>query len=925
MKNKLLRITCYVFSFFIPVLIFLFIMKNNDVVPFGNNTLAIYDLQGQYLSFISYYRTIFLSKENFLYTFSKPLGGDMVSLLTYYLFSPFNLLYLFFDNSSLPLGLSIVTLLKIGSAGLTMFIFLDYKYKNKSLGNLIFALSYALSSYMIVYHFNIMWIDAVIFLPLIILGFERIMEQKKPYLYAIFLAISIISNYYTGFMTCIFVVIFFFYRVYTKERDKIEKKNIYRLFIEGSLLAGVLSSIGWLNAIVAMSGTKTEIGNGDMTSFKLLMELPGFFNNLSGGSFTGVNEIIAGAPLIFAGCFCLYLAIMYFANKGVNKDERIGAGIIFGIFVVSFFVTAINNFWHGGAAPNWFTYRFAFLFIFFMIYIASKELNEHLETIQARDYIFVILFATIQMFFNLFNKETNMFFIELPMAIVMLGATYALVKMKKPIIQFVSLSVILGVNLLDLTISGNQNIATHTEGNSHYMSNKQYQEDLEKITPVVDYVKSYDTSGDFYRMEKTFYRSSTYNLANNDSFLFDYPGISHYSSNDKLDVRNYIGERLGFHTNNVWNSYGLGSTLSSNALMNVKYIIDEDYFYNSYLISDRRFGARDFLTPLQDVEAKNKSISGEIHIFENPYTYGMGLMVPNRSNTKGRQGEWILDEDGNVKLDENGNKMVHWFDNFEYLNWVFKDMALENKEDIFHKANVTVSYENITKIDDNHYKLTNTSQEGSITFTVDIDTNNPNPYYYFITPRQDRYFKLYDRNNRNLYYFNYYNHGMNPISKNYSQQKYRLVLKENAIYDKVTFKTDFYYEDVSVLKKYIEEFQKNSLQLKQISSSHFKGEVKYNADKPTLMFSIPYEKYWEIKINGKTVPTKIMQDIFLATQLDNLKLKDGDILKVEIIYKYNGYIYTSFLGLIGIAYIICIGYLELDKKWKKNQNKEKHS
>ena len=85
--------------------------------------------------------------------------------------------------------------------------------KEVSLGLLpviaFFGIFYALSGYMAAYSWNIMWLDCIILFPLIMLGLERLVEEKRGMMYCLTLGVSILSNYYISIMTCIFMVIYF--------------------------------------------------------------------------------------------------------------------------------------------------------------------------------------------------------------------------------------------------------------------------------------------------------------------------------------------------------------------------------------------------------------------------------------------------------------------------------------------------------------------------------------------------------------------------------------------------------------------------------------------------------------------------------------------------------------------------------------------
>lgn len=113
-------------SLLIPIFCFLLILYTVKLWPFGEQTIVSLDLDSQYISFFSYLKEIFRDPTTLFYSFSKTLGGDMIGLVSYYLMSPFNLIALFFSTSNLPIAMTLIIILKIGSAGYTFNLFLKY-------------------------------------------------------------------------------------------------------------------------------------------------------------------------------------------------------------------------------------------------------------------------------------------------------------------------------------------------------------------------------------------------------------------------------------------------------------------------------------------------------------------------------------------------------------------------------------------------------------------------------------------------------------------------------------------------------------------------------------------------------------------------------------------------------------------------------
>ena len=200
-------------AFSVPILILLISYAFLSIFPFGNKSLIVYwDMREQYTVFFEYLKTMFAGQNDVFYTFSKFLGGDMVGLFAYYMSSPFNLLFWVFKNVNMAVMVLILTLLKTGFCGLTFNIYLSKKFKT-DYSTILFATIYALSGYSIIYKQNIMWLDGMIFLPLVLLGIEQILSADKIWCYIISLVAAIISNYYIGYMIGIFSVLYFAYVV----------------------------------------------------------------------------------------------------------------------------------------------------------------------------------------------------------------------------------------------------------------------------------------------------------------------------------------------------------------------------------------------------------------------------------------------------------------------------------------------------------------------------------------------------------------------------------------------------------------------------------------------------------------------------------------------------------------------------------------
>lgn len=202
----MLQLLCCLFLCLFGILVYL------KVYPFGDGTYIPVDAFPQYSSYLSYLKEIFFEGNSIFYSLGKSIGGEMYGLFAYYLASPFNLITLFFSKDKIALAFDIILIIKTSATSLSFFYFLNKKSRIK-ISNLIFALAYSLSAYSITYGFNIMWLDALILLPLVITGIDRLISEDKIMLYIISLSITLITNYYMGFMVCVFALMYFVYKL----------------------------------------------------------------------------------------------------------------------------------------------------------------------------------------------------------------------------------------------------------------------------------------------------------------------------------------------------------------------------------------------------------------------------------------------------------------------------------------------------------------------------------------------------------------------------------------------------------------------------------------------------------------------------------------------------------------------------------------
>lgn len=154
-----------------------------------------------------------------LWDFSIGMGGDILTTLHYYAIGdPLTLLSVFVPASYTEYLYAFLIILRLYLAGVTFSAFCHYR-KVSRFGTLCGSLVYmfcAFAVYAGVRHPY--FLNPLIYLPLLLLGVEKVFAGRKPHLFIAAVAISAASNFYFFYMLSVFTVLyalvrfFFIYR-----------------------------------------------------------------------------------------------------------------------------------------------------------------------------------------------------------------------------------------------------------------------------------------------------------------------------------------------------------------------------------------------------------------------------------------------------------------------------------------------------------------------------------------------------------------------------------------------------------------------------------------------------------------------------------------------------------------------------------------
>jgi len=905
-------------SFFIAGFIFLIILVS--VGLFDDKSIIISDLRTQVYPLLEYIKTNLFSGKFFIFDLVLGVGSGVFGILYYYLLSPFNILYLFINSPNIALASIII--LKSAFAALFCYKFLKYQFrKEKKLIFVVFSLLYALSSYYVSYNMVVEFLDAYMWFPLVLLGIDKIIKEKKYLLYVVSLIMVILSNYYFGYMICIFSFIYFNYsNLIQKRKVDLVKSNVR--FIGVSFLICLTLSFVFLPLLAEIGTYARNYGGGfGGRAFNVLFNLKDIFNHYIIGNFNDVNVINVSDFYLYTSIIVFPLIYFYFINNKIKMRERMGTGIIFLILLLSIGFNYVNYMWHGFGVPNGFNGRFTFMFILFIIMICTKSLY-NIKKFKLRHYI--ISFSMIYFFVFLYSVITYPHFITIKLLgyftliyILIVGSSLLLKRFNISLkYYFISLISVIGICLIgyylfNLDVKYLIYLVSIYIGiivlyNINKSKNLELKHYLILLFSILILIGVYSIGSNINNLDK---RTVIVLL-----LLLTYIVLLRYIPKYKklyivlavvlvleisINGYNYL-ERFPYRElddplyNDVISSIkknekSLFYRIEDNAFTSaINYSILYDYYGIDYFMSTINENYVEFF---KNIGVKNYNTSDNSLIYDGAYHLVSSLLgVKYYVDFIGLESKFyekigsvdkydIYKNDDSLSLgymvDSDLKKIKYKDDGLEYINDIYKLMT-DTDDDVLDKVNVSP-----VKKEKENYTFINSSDK-DFYLLVDLRLYCEIPLVYVEGELLD------NPNNTNMYYVeNHFDKG----------EKIDIVIRtDDYVYDEISGVHVSYYDD-DVYEDDIEILKKNPLNVTKINYDGFEGNVKVEED-GLLFLSTLYQDDLELYVDGKKYKKEKIFDTFVGAEL-----KKGEH-KIELKYKPKT-IYISLIpSILGLVLLI---------------------
>lgn len=943
----------YAASALLPMTIMLVVWAFIGMYPFGSKSLMAVDFGQQYISFFGLLKNAILTGDlsSLSYSFTKSLGGDMIGVLGYYLMSPFNIIYILAPLKYFGAAVFLTIWLRYGAIGLSFAFLLIRRYKGLETRKWLvplFSTAYALSGMLVSYQMNVIFYDAMIMLPIVIVYLEELLDGKSPYRYAFALGLAVLLQFYMGYMISIFIALYACYYVSPRLLIEGDLKAKIKNFSIPLLQALIYSIIGIATASVLLLPvffnlieSKGQVGGGMSFSFAFQINPLDILAKLVVGGFDTTSGWSAGPnlPNIYIGALGFLGFIFYFLSQKVEKAKKWAAGIVTLIFLISFVNEFVSKIWHMGQNPAGFFFRFSWLFSFFMLVLAYQAMKQKIVISKRTNCIIGLglLLSVVYLYFHQYSFVSKtqpqaisrflskfsilsvlgiaavtcfIFYayweksqksqlekmirmalaaVILLLAVVFLKTGYLLSQVGITAMLYLSILFILNFKISRLSMIVVSVLTIFEFGYNAYLSQVTFgYDDVHKFADATVSVKRV-TDNIQENADQKFYRIATdFAYSRTVPSLVSYPGLSTFSSSlerSTMDHFAFMGD-LGV---NAATQYSNGTPLTD-ALYGVRYFMSAKDFDPKEIEAhpDKMYFYR--FTDRFDL---HRYFTDKVYedkryvVYKNPNSFPLAYGTNSlvRNIQFGANNAFA---NQNIILNSMEGHQKTNNDTVEY----FKPLAfssIETENVIEEKVNKETG--------EAIYKRADSSKDAIIRYKVTPRTNYT---YYFFTPVSLIQNQDYSVLLNNKWLLN---------AKIFTQRQIWQLTDQTENQETVIefrFRTDHvdmsnagvYRADVDQIQQVLENRKKQGLHVTKFSNTHIVGDVSITDDSNYMMTSIPYSDGWKVKVDGKFVKTEKAWNAFLS-----FPISKGNH-KVEFVFRQKGVILGALLSIVSVAYLV---------------------
>ena len=880
-KNRYVFLTTVLATACIAVIYVIF-----SVFPFGSITVMRMDLYHQYGPLFAELYDRIVEHKSLLYSWNTGGGSSFLGNYLNYLSSPLSFLIFLFDKEDISYAITFIVALKCILSATSFSYYLKKSFNKDNYFLSAFGILYAFSAYFLAYYWNVMWLDAMIMLPLIALGIEKIFKTGDIKLYTVSLVILFFANYYMGYMCCIFAVLYFFVCfINTYSNDgKLNENAVYEkkystkalmnnVFINRGVKFAFASIIAALICAITLVPVFMILKNSSATSGTFPQTFKSYFDllDLITSHFALLETTIRSSgdnvlPNIYTGILTFILLPLFLVNNKIKLKEKATYVVLIIFFVFCFNNNCAEYIWHAFHFPNDLPYRYSYMYSFIIAVMGYKTIL-NFKGIKVKDIAYtglaIISFVIICQKF-LTNKMTNSTIYATIIFVTLWCGFLFLLKNKnaqKKTVSFVLVTFILCETIISSIVGLPLN-----------QDNKNYKENYKTYTDAINYIDNKDSG--FYRTELCYLNTRM------DPAYYGYNGISVFSSM-AYESYSQLQSSLGMQSNKV-NSYTYNTqTPVYNMMFNIKYLIQTDVS----------------LAPSSNLYKKIYTTSDKkSNVYESKYNLPIAYCVNSKID------DWVTDEGNPFEIQSDFVKLATGYSNvFKPVEYNSTDFDAVSGDDVTENGTYWLE------------KSDSSSNYGTETVSLS-PTIYGNLYLYVkssdlktITVNSEKVSDI-TQSMEDAYILDlgYHNKGDEV-----------LVSLDASKMESESTSFDFYCytADDTVVKNMYNSLAGNSLNVESYSDTTIKGTVKAK-ENCYLYSSIPYDDGWSVYVDGKKAETFEIGGTLLA-----IELTPGQH-RIEYKYFPVGFLYGIIISAVTV-FGLCGFYIYNKSSLKLNKSKRR--
>ena len=680
---------------------------------------------------------------------------------------------------------------------------------------------------------------------------------------------------------------------FKKETEKEGMKTV-GMFILSAITAAMMSA-----CILLPAGLNT-IGNPDYSEQPSIMSMQPEFKFASiFDQFVEkkAGDLSANMPYIFCGVTALFLCILFFFNPKIKRSLKTAIGCAFGFGILCFQFPLFNAAWHLFDDPNWFNFRYAFLFSFVMILVAFYSYLNLKDCEKKHFYkAFGVVLALLlfSQSFGRMAKEENSFFATLLFLVLISVLLYGMTLEKWPDVIYnlkrIGAWLLVAVIVVEIVVFNPR--ALMPDVFNGVQDAPEFKKTLNEIEVLSDSIEDQD----WFRTES---HRTWHHLvyANNLPFYSGREGISIFASMANKKSNHFL-KQLGYKSN--YNSFSL-------------------HHDNVIMPADSILGVRYILSKTEGImELEKVGTEDELYLYKNEYACPAALVVkPDALSFDG----YALEKDETTKdyfaFQEDWFKSLSGVDASDVYDTFTAKWEIINGQPTDIPPAESIVEQDLKKNELNN-ETANIEAEG---LNIYLRNNDKAPLVFRTTIKAERdgaiYFEipyLCMQCNTEIYVND------EQIASKASHSFYTVILNLGSFSkgDEVkveiraledvygSFEPIFAYVDPTAMAPQKEALT-DGLKSVDVTNGHYLIETD-TAEDAGILITAPYEKGWKAYVDGKETEIIAYQDALLYIPVS------AGAHKVELRFTPPGWNVGLLASGLGVVVFAAVSFLLLRKK-----------